>query len=182
MIKNLKNPVTENYKKLKNTVLSNNFPWYYLDKTVSDTDEEDMGFFAHCLLGRPTHQSYGKQVPPIPERVSTYFDECYFILKEILDFNNIDIEVMYRMNINMTPHSTVKSSIPHIDLNFPHKVVIVYLTKFSQGRTIVLGEDNQKFFSNPKEDNVIMFDGKLEHYQECPDIGEKRIVIVANFL
>ena len=182
MIKNLKNPVTENYKNLKNLVLSNNFPWYYLDKTVSDTDEEDMGFFAHCLLGRPTHQSYGKQVPAIPERVSTYFDECYSILKEILDFNNIDMEVMYRMNINMTPHSSVKSSIPHIDLNFPHKVVIVYLTKFSQGRTIVLGKDNQKFYSNPKEDSVIMFDGKLEHYQECPDIDEKRIVIVANFL
>ena len=108
-------------------------------------------------------------------------DECYFILKEILDCNNINFEVMYRMNINLTLHSKIKESVPHIDLNLPHKVVIVYLNSFTQGRTIVLSEDQQKIYSNPKEDNVILFDGKLKHYHECPDVGEKRIVMVANF-
>ncbi len=181
MIIELKNPITEEYKNLKNIVSGNKFPWYYLDKTVSTTDKKDMGFLAHCLLGRPTHEADGKKVPAIPESSSTYFYQCYFILKEILDFNNINFEVMYRMNINMTPHSSIESSVPHTDLNLPHKVVIVYLSEFSKGRTIVLGEDKQKFYSNPKEDNVIMFDGKLTHYQECPNIDEKRIVMVANF-
>ena len=88
---------------------------------------------------------------------------------------------MYRMNINMTPHSSIKESLPHIDLNLPHKVVIVYLNKFSKGRTVVLGKDKQKFYSNPKEDNVIIFDGKLTHFQESPNKEEKRIVMVANF-
>ena len=70
---------------------------------------------------------------------------------------------------------------PHTDLNLPHKVVIVYLNTFSKGRTVVLGEDGQKFYSNPKENGVIMFDGKLTHFQESPNKDEKRIVMVANF-
>tara|TARA_R110002012_G_scaffold71350_1_gene183138 strand:+ start:1004 stop:1552 length:549 start_codon:yes stop_codon:yes gene_type:complete len=181
MITELKNPVTENYKNLKNLVLGNNFPWYYLDKTVYGTDKKDMSFFAHSLLGRPTHEIDGKKIPAIPESSSPYFHQCYFILKEILDYNNVDFEVMYRMNINMTPHSSIKESLPHIDLNLPHKVVIVYLNKFSKGRTVVLGKDKQKFYSNPKEDNVIIFDGKLTHFQESPNKDEKRIVMVANF-
>ena len=37
------------------------------------------------------------------------------------------------------------------------------------------------FYSNPKEDKVIMFDGALTNYQECPDIDEKRIIMIANF-
>jgi len=181
MITELKNPVTEDYKNLKNLISSYSFPWYYLDKTVHETNKKDMGFFAHCLLGRPVHELDGKKVPAIPESSSGYFHQCYFILKEILDFNNIDFEIMYRMNINMTPYSCVKESVPHTDLNLPHKVVIVYLNTFAKGRTVVLGEDEQKFYSNPKEDNVILFDGKLTHFQESPDKDEKRIVMVANF-
>ena len=127
------------------------------------------------------HEIEGRKYPAIPESNSDYFLNCYFILKEILDCNNINFEVMYRMNINLTLHSKIKESVPHIDSNLPHKVVIVYLNSFTQGRTIVLSEDQQKFYSNPKEDNVIMFDGKHTHYQECPGKHEKRIVMVANF-
>ena len=181
MITELKNPVTEDYKKLKELVSGNNFPWHYLEKTVfNGEDKDDMSMFYHCLLGRPVHEVNGEKVPALPRSASSYFEYCYFILKDILDYNNIDFEVMYRMNINLTLHSKLKESIPHIDSNLPHKVVIVYLNEFSKGRTVVLGEDEQKYYSNPKEDNVIMFDGKLTHYQECPDMDEKRIVMVVN--
>ena len=50
MITELKNPITEDYKNVKNLIFGNNFPWYYLNKTVSKTDKKDMWFFAHCLL------------------------------------------------------------------------------------------------------------------------------------
>ena len=181
MITELKNPLTEDYKNLKNLVLGNKFPWYYCDKTVYGTDEDDMSMFYHCLLGRPVHEIDGEKVPALPRSASSYFEEFYYIFKNILDFNNIDFEVIYRMNINLTLYSKLEQSIPHVDGNFQHKVVIVYLNNFTKGRTIVLGEDKQKFYSNTKEDNVIMFDGKLAHYQESPDIYDKRIVMVANF-
>jgi hypothetical protein len=181
MITELKNPLTEDYKNLKNLVTGNNFPWHYLEKTVPTADGDDMSMFYHCLLGRPAHEINGEKVPALPRSASSYFEYCYFIFKDILDFNNIDFEVMYRMNINLTLHSKLKESIPHVDTSLQHKVVIVYLNEFTKGRTVVLGEDEQKFYSNPKEDNVIMFDGKHTHYQECPGKHEKRIVMVANF-
>jgi len=180
MITELKNPLTKDYKNLKKLVLTPYFPWFYHEKTTQP-ENEDMSFFSHGLLGRPVHEIEGRKYPAIPESNSDYFLNCYFILKEILDCNNISFEVMYRMNINLTLHSKIKESVPHIDSNLPHKVVIVYLNSFTQGRTIVLSEDQQKFYSNPKEDNVIMFDGKHTHYQECPGKHEKRIVMVANF-
>ena len=51
------------------------------------------------------------------------------------------------MNINLTLHSKLKESIPHVDGNFPHKVVIDYLNEFTKGRTIVLGVDKQILLS-----------------------------------
>ena len=181
MITELKNPITENYKNMKNLILGNNFPWYFCDKTVYGTDEDDMSMFYHCLLGRPVHEIDGEKVPALPRSASNYFEEFYYILKDILDFNNINFEVIYRMNINLTLYSKLEKSIAHVDGNFPHKVVIVYLNNFTKGRTVILGENEQKFYSSPKENKVIMFDGKWSHYQECPDIDEKRIVMVANF-
>ena len=69
---------------------------------------------------------------------------CYFILKEILDFNNINFDVVYRMNLNLVLHNALKESVPHTDLNLPHKVVIVYLNSFQNGRTIVFDKNNKK--------------------------------------
>ena len=85
------------------------------------------------------------------------------------------------MNLNLTLHSSVKQSTPHIDLPLTHKVIIIYLSSFEEGRTIVLDKNNKKMYSKAKEDNIIMFDGKLTHYQESPGIDDKRVVMVANF-
>ena len=81
MITELKNRITENYKNMKKIVSGQNFPWYYLDKTVYGTDEDDMSMFYHCLLGRPAHEIDGEKVPALPRSASNYFQEFYYILK-----------------------------------------------------------------------------------------------------
>ena len=186
MITNLKNPMTEEYKDMKKIILSEELSWHYSAATTEDGDRAnsdpnlkntDMPFFSHMLLGRPQHENDRVAVPYI---ASSYFEKCYFILKEILDFNNIHFDIVYRMNLNLTLHSSIKESIAHIDLNLPHKVIIIYLSSFENGRTIVLDENNKKIYSEAKEDNIIMFDGKLSHYQESPKIDNKRAVMVAN--
>ena len=186
MITNLKNPMTEKYKDMKKIILSEEISWHYSAATTELGDRAnanpnlkntDMPFFSHMLLGRPQHENDRVAVPYI---ASSYFEKCYFILKEILDFNSIHFDIVYRMNLNLTLHSSVKESIAHIDLNLPHKVIIIYLSSFENGRTIVLDENNKKIYSEAKEDNIIMFDGKLSHYQESPKIDNKRAVMVAN--
>jgi hypothetical protein len=180
MITELKNPITNEYKNLKKFVLTTNVPWYYHDQTVPSQKNKDIPFFSHGLLGRPVHEIEGKKYPAIPEKNSNYFEKCYFVLKEILDFNNINFDVMYRMNLNLVLHNSLQESLPHIDLKLPHKVIIVYLNSFQNGRTIVLNKDNKKYFSYPKEDGAIMFDGKFNHCHEPPALDEKRLIMIAN--
>jgi hypothetical protein len=182
MITYLKNPITEAYKELKEFVFSDKISWHYNATTTtnnSNLKKKDMEFFSHMLLGRPQNEDNRIAVPYVS---SKYFEKCYFILKEILDFNNIHFDVVYRMNLNFTLHSSVKETTPHTDLNFPHKNIIIYLSSFENGRTIVLDKNNKKMFSETKENNIIMFDGELAHYHESPAIDDKRIVMVANLL
>jgi hypothetical protein len=182
MIIELKNPLTENYKELKRFVISDKISWHFNATTTtnnSNLKKKDMEFFSHMLLGRPQHEDNRIAVPYVS---SAYFEKCYFILKEILDFNNIPFDVVYRMNLNLTLHSSIKESTPHHDLKFPHKNIIIYLSSFKNGKTIVLDKNNKKMYSEAKEDNIIMFDGELAHYHESPAIDDKRIVMVANFL
>ena len=182
MINELKNPLTEDYKQLKQIILSNEISWHYnLTTTIDlnpDPKNKDMEFFSHVLLNRPDKANNGIAVPYVS---SAYFEKCYLILEQILDFNNIHFDVLYRMNLNLTLHSSIKESTPHIDLPLTHKVIIIYLSSFEEGRTIVLDKNNKKMYSKAKEDNIIMFDGKLTHYQESPAIDDKRVVMVANF-
>jgi len=180
MIEELLNPNTDNYKDFKKVLLSNTMPWFYYDKTVPESPDLDMPFFSHILLRRPNRGTEEKPKIPISEIGSTYFDTSYLVLKEILDFNNIKFNIVYRMNLNLTLHSDIKESHPHLDFCLPHKVVIIYLNTFENGRTIVLDENNKKFYSKPEENKVIIFDGKCRHYQECPALHDKRIVMVAN--
>ena len=180
MITELKNPLTEDYKQLKKIILSNEISWHYSSTTTINLNSKskDMEFFSHVLLNRPDPTDNGIKVPLV---TSAYFEKCYLILEQILDFNNIPFDVLYRMNLNLTLHSSVKQSTPHIDLPLKHKVIIIYLSSFEEGRTIVLDKNNKKIYSEAKENNIIMFDGKLTHYQESPGIDDKRVVMVANF-
>ena len=130
MIKELKNPLTDNYKNLKKEIFSEGIPWYYYEKTVSEFEAQDIPFFSHMLLRRPLEEIDGMPAPLISIPTSKYFEKCYFILKEILDFNNINFNVVYRMNLNLTLNNSIKESMPHTDLNLPHKVLIIYLNKF----------------------------------------------------
>ena len=180
MIKELLNPNTDNYKNFKKVLLSNTMPWFYHDKTVPESPDIDMPFFSHLLLRRPDRGTENEPKIPISNIGSTYFETSYLVLREILDFNNIRFNIVYRMNLNLTLHSEVKESQPHTDFCLPHKVVIIYLNEFEEGRTIVLNEKDKKFYSKPKENKVIIFDGKCRHYHESPALYNKRLVMVAN--
>jgi hypothetical protein len=180
MIKELTNPITDNYKDFKKILLSDTMPWFYYEKTVPESSNPDMPFFSHILLRRPDVGTEENPVIPISIIGSTYFETAYFILKEILDFNNIKFNIIYRMNLNLTFHTEIKKSEVHIDLGLPHKVVIIYLNTVKNGRTVVLDEMNQKFYSEPKENKAIIFDGKHKHYAESPGLYDKKIVMVAN--
>lgn len=174
MITKLKNPFTESYLNFKELILSNNFPWFYNQlSTCSKSNKKgyiNTPFYNHAFLARPDSGS-----SKYPRVNSDNFNQAYYVLNEIFDHNNIHNECFIRISANsIEPVREKFFSIPHIDHNFPHKNIILYFTS-AGGKTFVGDE-----FHDPKEDDIIMFDG-LEHYLESP-IEKRRIVLVATFI
>ena len=59
--------------------------------------------------------------------------------------------------------------------------LIIYMSKFKRGQTYVKkGEVVEK--SSPKEDEIIVFDGELDHCHAVPKEDDRRVVLVANYL
>jgi len=179
MILPLKNPNTDNYKSLKNFILSEDFPWFYHETSTFDCNSDlkyssenkygNLPFYGHTLLDRPDGP---KKYKKISEVKSQYFNLAYNVFEEILNFNNYELGYFYiRMNVNCVHSDTdLQYSMPHVDHRFPHKNIIVYLTN-SGGSTIV---DDNKY--DPIEDDIIMFEG--EHYLEKPK-KNRRIILVS---
>ena len=174
MIQELKNPLTDDYKKFKKIVLSPEFHWNNIPKTTEQSEKNDLNLFTHVLISRPEKQYF------YPMPVSTYTDMAAFIVSQILDYNNVTPSCYYRMCVNYVTSKTGISE-KHVDHNFSHKNLLIYLNKFSDGETIVYDKNNKKFVYQPKENSVIIFDGKNKHCHKSSSDG-KRIVLVATFV
>ena len=116
MLKVLKNPVTSNYVDLKQFILSNDFVWRYDTST-------GMPFYGHTFLERPEETGFSE---PLSELVNLNLT----VLKEIIDFNNLfDRYFFLRSNVNCVhPDNDKQFSEPHIDHDFPHFNLLVYLS------------------------------------------------------
>jgi len=161
MIKVLKNPRTDTYTNLKQIISDQNFNWVYQDSKTG------MPFYSHTLLNRPE----GKY----SEVVSTHTEHAGCVVDEILRHNNIEYKFFLRSNVNCVhPDNDVQLSEPHVDHDFPHINVIVYLTN-SGGKTYCEDE-----FHDPKEDDVILMTG--EHWMERPQVGRRIILVTTLFI
>ena len=191
----LNNPQTETYCQFKNYVLSGGFPWFWIEDTLgldktsdtldsySDLTEEQkksgkfgtFSMFHHQFLkrpGTPDTQTNSRLFYPVSTEDDT--KGINQLLCEIFQFNNIKLNVIYRIGANSVfPEKTIISSLPHVDHEFPHKNLLIYLTD-SGGDTFVEGEPFR-----PKEDNIISYEGM--HWHETPK-DKRRVVLVVTYL
>ena len=174
----LKNPCTEEYLELKKLVQGYAIPWYYHSRATVE-DQEDIQYYSHTIMERPgTHE--GELYTQI---TSDHFDRVYFILKQVIEYNKLDVSVIYRINFNATFSVPTKNkrSIYHTDLNIPHYNLLIYMSKFKGGE-LYIKDDIQEVKFSPKEDDIILFDGDLEHCISAPEGIDRRIIMVVNFL
>ena len=172
MLKILKNPTTNLYHRFRNLVLSGDFAWHYGMST--DTIEENppghmhMEFYGHTFVTRPEATSYS-------EATSPFTCESINVLKEIVDYNNLFKSYIFtRAAANCTmPNEGAQLSHPHVDHNFPHFNLVVYLTD-TGGETFVEDEVH-----DPKIHDVVLFRGK--HFMKRPT-RDRRIILVATIL
>ena len=171
----LKNPKTDTYNKFKDLVLSNDFSWFRWSKTIEGESElqkghDDYPFLSHKFLTRPLASCLYSKVN------SQYVEHMQEVFREIAFANDIDPQVIYRMNANAVyPTANNLPSPLHVDHNFPHNNMIIYLTDLHGGSTMVEGKE---YMGN--EDDVLIFDGKLHCAR--PPRKDVRIVLVITFL
>ena len=156
------NPLTDEYYQLKELVLGKEFPWFY--ETNPNELEEGYYFYSHVFLERPDRCLY-------PSVRSQHIDLFHTVIQQIFEYNNLPIDIIYRMNANSIPAQDGCIA-PHVDHEFPHKNLILYLTD-AGGKTFVGDEVH-----DPKEDDVVIFSGI--HNNERPK-NTRRVVLVATY-
>ncbi len=125
-----------NFLEIKNTLESNNFPWFF-QNTVSGKDNDY--YFIHHLYNHDTISS-------------NFFDMVKPILKKI------NIKSLIRIKCNMYP-STERSQkhLKHKDYPFEHLGAIYYVNS-NNGYTSI---GNKKIESI--ENRILLFDPSVEH-------------------
>ena len=185
IIKELKNPLTPKYMELLKVINDSGFPWYNVGRTVSpenklvesdliDEDVREFNLLTHPFIERPTHETM------FSTPTSRYVELAVRVAGEILLFNRIYPAVFYRIAVNLVTESKGKCP-KHIDHDFPHQNLLVYLNDFDGGSTLVYDKNNIEYRSSPKKDLPIIFNGDYMHRHEASSNG-KRIALVATFL
>ena len=94
----LDNPSTDAYKSLKDIVNSSTFPWYYHPDNLSEpVDGDNFPFYGHTILTRPGHDGMLCSTSDSP-----FLPLANQVLKEIFEYNNVDVDIVHRININCT--------------------------------------------------------------------------------
>ena len=159
------NPHTQTYRRFKSDVMSSAFPWNY-----HHGDGASPAHYYHTILARP-----GFEESLMPTQQSDWLNIANKVLLEIFMANNIKVKSVLRIVVNCT-HETDGHTTPlHMDHNFETNNIVVYLNQFDCGATNVEGDSH-----NPKEDDIIIFDGF--HSIEQPCNGTRRVVLVATYL
>ena len=150
---------------IDNTLLGSSFPWYY---NASQVEYDERPYLSHALLLRDQN-----------EPNSMYFEWAKELTFNFCDKHNIPIKLFHRASINLCwPHEKYKGSSVHVDHNFPHKQLIIYLNK-STGDTFIHDKKGKKILKTfkYKQYKAICFDSEM-HSMNYPKKGVRLSLIV----
>ena len=189
IIEELKNPLTREYLDFKKIIFeTEDFPWFFSSDTTGIKSDKYY-FYYHAILMRgnpPTIASH------------SLFSGCKLLVEQILNFNNIKLNSIYRMSLNATHYYPFKYNNPHVDHEYPHKNMLIYLNE-CDGNTIVFKEkytkdcnknwapaNKHKFHImnriKPEENKIISFDGSYFHCHSFPKPHQRRVVFVCTYI
>ncbi len=171
----------ENNQFIKDTVLSKNFPFFFqegttvLPGTIDDRPKDVV--FCHVVLKRLEESKDLKDA--INTDDTTYFNTLDILnnfCKKIGEKPNFYTRIAY----NITIPNKNKTCGVHVDHNYYHKQIIIYLNE-SSGNTFIV-DKNKKVIKEVfhKVGKGVCFEN-LQHYQEYPKFGA-RIALVATFI
>jgi hypothetical protein len=153
--------------KIKNEIINNDyFPFYWND---NQTKNDNLPFLSHILLDRRNSK--------IQSGLYYFFEK---ILIKFCEKHKINLNKIFRGAINLTYPLNVKKGKLHVDHEFSHKQLIIYLNESNGGDTL-LYNNNKKLIKRiePKEFKIICFENCL-HTLTYPKSG-RRVICIMTF-
>lgn len=142
------------------------FPWK-LVKDITGKEEEGPGL-VHLVIKE--------------DGIVTSNEVLDAVKKAIMSNTKYKVEDIYRIKINclLKNSENVVYNNKHIDQNFDHNVMIIYLND-SDGDTILYSGDEIIERSSPEKNKFIIFNGLINHASTRPVINTYRYIVNINF-
>ena len=180
MFTKLKTPNTSTYHEVKELLIGQDFPWFWTDFTVENVEESrwnNDGYYGHVLLARPRSNVMPGPLFSAPQ--SQWLEKIYPIIEDVVSANpDLNINTLHRVNANLVHGGNELMTPPHVDHQFPHWNMLIYLTDVG-GPTILTDESFKEIDSyHPKEDDIVVFRG---FHGMIPPPQGRRIVLVVTF-
>ena len=154
---------------INNVILNSEFPLYY---SLSHYNTKYY-YLSHVVLKRPEQRNHN-------QFNSEFYPQFIKILDEFRMKENIKIKELCRIAVNLTFNIGVKDSPKHVDHNFDHKQLIVYLNDCDKNSHTVLLKNNKIYKKIIPEKYKGAYFGKCVHYQTYPKSGS-RVAIIYTF-
>jgi hypothetical protein len=163
----------EEKKYLDEIVLGDKFNWFWAANQVTNDKKP---FFYHMLLNRPEESE-----KRISEPSSTHFPFFRNLLVKFCHAHHIPLSNIYRAAINLTFPIGVKKIKKHVDHDFPHNQVIIYLND-ADGNTDIYDKNGKLEVSvSPKKYRILFFTSRL-HGVNLPIKSKRRVIAVFTFI
>ena len=153
--------------KIKNLLLSNNFPWYFIPDVTDKNNKQKRPALQHFFVDEKKITSpYFNLIKPIIDKSCLKINFKYQYIDRIKSF--------LQFSLNLKNNSV---DLPHIDNQIKHLVVLYYVLN-SDGNTIIYGRDKKTILKSikPKQGTVVIFDGSYFHTAEQPKKGNRCII------
>ena len=167
-------------KFVKEYILGGNFPWYW---HPFSTEWDNVPFMAHILVGRTENRT--PEEPLYNSRNAPFFVD---IVKRFAKKHKLKVNEILRGCLNqVVPKSfipkgathTLEHTKSHVDHDFPHHQIIMYLNK-SDGDTIIELPNKKIKRIKPEPFKMVCFK-EYSHYYYFPKKTDRRVVGVITF-
>ena len=175
-VKQYKNVLKKNEEKFfQEQVMSGNDCPFYLNTEDVGKSKRFFPFFTHIVLHRPEDSAVNKINSPSYNYLTKLF-------KNFSKRCNFKYNKIYRICFKITFNNGTKQSSTHLDHQFPHKQLILYLhIDDLKSHTCVYNKEETKIKKiNPIPNSVAIWNN-LKHYHITPTKGY-RLVLIYTFL
>jgi|TARA_R110002020_G_scaffold96672_1_gene231196 hypothetical protein len=181
LIKEGKNFLTKEHKKTIQKLLEQNQLSFYMGPAFEQGT--NYPYLSHTVLKRPEDRTADDMTYPSKYTKENQFNSIHAdIFLEILfafcDKYKIKINKVFRINVNLTFNIGTKKCPSHVDHEFDHKQLIIYLNDCDKdAKTIMLDENNKISHEiTPEKYKGVLFDN-CKHYLIYPKKGARIIAI-----